>query len=103
MRLILSSLALEDIALIHDYTVDEWGLEQALKYVNALWDALEEIAETPNRWRVRDDIYKGSRARVCGSHLVIYREREGSLEVSRILHGAMNIRDNVPANFMGFP
>ena len=52
MRLILSSLALEDIALIHDYTVDEWGLEQALKYVNALWDALEEIAETPNRWRV---------------------------------------------------
>ena len=101
MRLIFSALALEDIELIHDYTVDEWGEEQALKYVNALWDALDEIAENPDRWRLRDDIYNGCRARVCGSHLVIYRERGGHVEISRILHGAMNLRDFVPRDFMG--
>ena len=33
MRLRFSKLALDDIALIHDYTVGEWGQEQAVKYV----------------------------------------------------------------------
>jgi plasmid stabilization system protein ParE len=41
MRLRLSQLALEDIDRIDDYyTVDQWGTEQADKYVHALWDAL---------------------------------------------------------------
>ncbi len=101
MRLILSALALEDIALIHDYSADEWGEEQAQKYVRALWDALEEISSAPKRWRLRDDIFKGCRARVCGSHLVIFRERDGQVKISRVLHGAMNVRDFVPGNFMG--
>lgn len=101
MRLRLSKLALRDITLIHDYTVGEWGGEQAVKYVNALWDALEEIAATPERWRLRHDIYQSCRARVCGSHLIIYRTREGQVEISRILHGAMNLNDHVPWDFMG--
>ena len=48
MRLRLSKLAIEDITLIHDYTVGEWGEEQAVKYVHALWDALEEVAAYGN-------------------------------------------------------
>jgi toxin ParE1/3/4 len=101
MRLRFSKLALDDIALIHDYTVGEWGEEQALKYVGALWDALGEIATAPDRWRLRPDIYPGSRTRVCGSHLIIYRTRDGKVEISRILHGAMNLRAHVPRDFMG--
>ena len=31
MRLRLSQLALDDIALIHDYTLGEWGEDQAVK------------------------------------------------------------------------
>ena len=57
MRLRFSKLALDDIALIHDYTVGEWGEEQAVKYVGSLWDALEEIAAAPERCRLRPDIY----------------------------------------------
>lgn len=101
MRLRFSKLALDDIALIHDYTVGEWGEAQAVKYVGALWDALEEIAADPERWRLRPDIYQGSRARVCGSHLIIYRTRDGRVEISRILHGAMNLREQMPRDFMG--
>jgi plasmid stabilization system protein ParE len=41
MRRRLSKLALEDIAQIHDYAAAEWGAEQAVKYINALWDAFE--------------------------------------------------------------
>ncbi|MDZ4289894.1 MAG: type II toxin-antitoxin system RelE/ParE family toxin [Prosthecobacter sp.] len=97
----LSRLAQEDIALIHDFTFGEWGEEQAVKYVTALLDALDEINATPDRWRLRDDIYPGCRARVCGSHLIIYRLHEGTVEFSRILHGAMNFSDHIPRDFMG--
>lgn len=96
----LSRLAQEDIALIHDYTVAEWGDEQAIKYVSALLGALDEINQTPERWRVRNDIYPGCRARVCGRHLIIYRVKDGRAEFSRILHGAMNLKEHIPPAFM---
>ena len=101
MRLRLSSLALDDLTAIHDYTLDKWGEEQAVKYVHAVWDALEEIAAAPERWRLRPDIYRGCRARRSGRHLIIYRVREGTLEISRILHGTMNLREHLPRDFMG--
>jgi plasmid stabilization system protein ParE len=74
---------------------------QAVKDVGALWDALEEIAAAPDRWRLRPDLYPGCRARICGRHLIIYRTRENRVEISRILHGAMNLRDHIPRDFLG--
>jgi plasmid stabilization system protein ParE len=64
MHLRFSKLALDDLTLIHDYTVGEWGEDQAVKYVNALWDALEEISAAPERWRLRPDIYEGCQAAI---------------------------------------
>ena len=101
MRLRLSRLALDDIAQIHDYTAAEWGAEQALKYVGALWDALEEVQRAPERWRLRPDIHSGARACVSGRHLIIYRVRDERIEVSRILHGSMRLPDHVPQAFIG--
>lgn len=43
----LSKLAQEDIALIHDYTVAQWGEEQAMLYISGILDALEEIKSAP--------------------------------------------------------
>ena len=59
---------------------------------------MEMLAE---RWRLRPDIYEGCRARVCASHLIIYRVHEGTVQIGRILHGAMNLREHVPQNFLG--
>ena len=101
MRLRISRLALDDIAQIYDYTAAEWGVEQAVQYVNALWDALEDLQRAPERWRLRPDICTDARARVSGQHLVIYRVRAERIEVSRILHGSMNLRDHVPQDFLG--
>lgn len=101
MSLRLSQLALEDIALIHDYTLQKWGEQQAVTYMHDLWNALEEIKVTPDRWREPPQIHPGCRARVCGSHLIIYRVRAGVVEISLILHGAMDPRRHVPPDFMG--
>jgi plasmid stabilization system protein ParE len=36
-----------------------------------------------------------------GCAAFIYRVREGMVEISRILHGSMNLSDHIPPNFMG--
>ena len=99
MRLKLSKLALEDIESIYDYTVAEWGNEQADRYVGALWDAMLAIEKEPERWRLRRDIHPGCRTCLSGRHLIIYRIGVGGIEISRILHGAMNLRDHIPPGF----
>jgi toxin ParE1/3/4 len=100
MRLHLSRLALQDLAAIYDFTVGAWGKDQATKYVSQLWDSLEEIREAPERWRLRPDIYPNCRARACERHLIIYRSHGGAVQISRILHGAMNIQEHIPPLFM---
>ena len=64
--------------LIHDYTVGEWGEEQAVKYVHALWDALEEVAATPGRGGCDPTFMKAAArgfARVTSSFTGCMRER----------------------------
>ena len=72
-----------------------------MKYVGTPWDALQEVAATPERWRLRPDIYEGCRARVFQSHLIIYRVHERAVQISRILHGAMNLHEHMPHDFFG--
>ncbi len=91
MRLRLSKLALADLEEIHDFTLNRWVEEQASHYLGMLWDALEEIQMDPTRWRLRPDIHKEARVRVCGRHLIIYRIHNERVEVSRLLHGARKL------------
>lgn len=99
MRLKLSKLALQDIESIYDHTVAEWGDAQADRYVGALWDAMLAIEKAPERWRLRKDIHPGCRAYLSGSHLIIYRVGNSGIEISRILHGAMNLPNHIPPGF----
>ena len=99
MRLRLSKLALADLEEIHDFTQNRWGEEQATHYLGMLWDALEEIQMDPTRWRLRPDIHKEARVRVCGRHLIIYRIHNERVEVSRLLHGARKLPENMPPSF----
>lgn len=99
MRLKLSKLALEDIESIYDHTVAEWGDEQADRYVGALWEAMLAIEQAPERWRLRKDIHPACRACLSGRHLIIYRSGKRGIEISRVLHGAMNLREHIPPGF----
>jgi plasmid stabilization system protein ParE len=81
--------------------VKQCGEAQAQRYIAALWSAMEEIKQSPDRWRVRNDIHPGCRARISGRHLIIYRSRAGTVEIGRILHGSMRLPDHLPTDFMG--
>lgn len=53
---ILSPAARADIGQIWDYTAERWGEEQAERYVLAIRDACQELAEGTRRSRAADEI-----------------------------------------------
>ena len=96
----LSRLALSDLEDIHDYTRIKWGEEQSELYSGHLATALETIARQPERWRLRNDLCPGCRVCLSGKHAILFRIRERQVEVSRILHSAMDFGLHLPSDFM---
>ena len=101
MRMRLSKLALGDLDSIYSRTVEKWGREQADRYVGDIWDAFEKVAQTPERWRLRNELYPGCRICFIGRHAILYRIHEGRVEIARVLHDAMDLPRHIPRDFMG--
>ena len=100
MRLRLSKLALGDLDEIYVYTYKRWGFEQAERYTAMLWDAMESLPSAPERWRLRRDLHPECRICFAGQHAVLYRVRDGRIEVARVLHGMMNFPQHISKNLM---
>ena len=101
MRLRLSRRAYADLDSIYADTIARWGQAQADRYLNALWAALEKVAATPERWRLRDDLHPGCRICFSGRHAILFRIHRGRAEIARVLHDAMDFRRHLPGDFMG--
>jgi toxin ParE1/3/4 len=84
--------ARSDIDAIWDYTVQSWGVQQALHYLNGLRDVCTELADNPELGKCRDELYKGLRVYPSGKHLVFYLIIENGIDVVRILHGSMDVQ-----------
>jgi toxin ParE1/3/4 len=101
MRMRLSKLALGDLDSIYSHTVEIWGRDQADRYIAAIWAAFEKITETPERWRLRDELHPGCRICFIGRHAILYRIHKGRVEIARVLHDAMDFPRHIPGDFMG--
>lgn len=101
MRMRLSKLARGDLDSIYSHTIRKWGREQADHYLNDIWDTFEKITQTPERWRLRNELHPGCRICFTGRHAVLYRIREGRVEIARVLHDAMDFPRHIPKDFMG--
>ena len=51
------------------------------------------LARTPGMGRRRTDLRLDLRSLAVGNHVIFYRELEPSIEIVRVLHGAMNLPD----------
>lgn len=82
-----------DLFNIYTYTYRTWGLTQAVKYTDALRDAISWLAEHPERPGTidRSSIRSGYRSYHQQRHLIFYRAVEGYLEIIRILHDSMDV------------
>jgi toxin ParE1/3/4 len=85
----LSARAEADLIDIGDYTLNNWGADQALRYLNALEACCESLVARPEMGRACEHVRPGLRRMECGRHVVFYRIESGGIMVSRILHQRM--------------
>jgi toxin ParE1/3/4 len=85
----LSKLARLDLVDVADYTLDTWGMEQTLRYLDGLEACFNRIAETPRIGRRCDRIKPGYRRLEHERHVIIYRPEPAGIFISRVLHQGM--------------
>ncbi len=85
----LSPAAQGDLDGIFDYTVTQWGLEQAVRYTQALEAACADLAEAPSQGQDCGHIRPGYRRRAAEHHFIYYRITDYGIAVMRILHERM--------------
>ena len=83
--------ARSDLGSIWDYTVEAWGEEQAERYLRALNQAFETLAERPRLGRLYDEVREGLRVYPSGRHLIFFFVTEGGIDVARVLHERMDV------------
>jgi toxin ParE1/3/4 len=87
----LSREADHDLEEIFDYTLCEFGLEQAIIYVSEFEGAFVILVANPEPGRKRDEIRNGLRSFVKGNHTIFYRILKNHIRIVRILHGSRDI------------
>ena len=95
-RFVLTPRARADLDENWDYTAEQWGLDQAEKYVRQLWSDIAAIADRPTLGRECADVRPGYRKYPSGSHGLFYRLSKSRLDVVRILHERMDHERHFP-------
>lgn len=85
----LSKLARLDLVDITDYTLDTWGVEQTIRYLDGLEACFNRLAETPKIGRRCDRIRPGYRRFEYEKHVILYRADTDGIFVGRVLHQGM--------------
>ena len=91
MRLTFAPAAAEDIDRIWDYTAENWGVDQADKYVDDIKDVCGSLADGKKKGRkvhARSGYFKYA----VGRHYVFFRRQTAEIEVIRILHQSMDMK-----------
>lgn len=85
----LSPAAQRDLEDIFDYTVAEWGLPQAFRYIDQIEAACIAVAEAPQAAVACDHIRAGYRRRTVQRHAIYFRPEPYGAAIIRILHDRM--------------
>ena len=83
----LSPRAQHDLESIFDYTVAQWGLPQAIRYIEA---ACAALAQAPLQSQNCATIKQGYRRRNVEQHAIYFRQTAYGIAVIRILHQRMD-------------
>jgi len=89
----ISQLANRDIESIWIYTLENWSVEQADRYLNLILDEVEFLAANPESGqdygKVIDDYF---RSRIK-SHFIFYKinKEKNEIHIIRVLHQRMDI------------
>ena len=82
----LTSSAESDLAEIADYTIENFGIEKARRYRDALEACFQTIADNPKLGREADEIAPTLRRHQHKSHVVFYLPESKDVLIVRVLH-----------------
>ena len=85
----LSRLAAEDFRAIYEYTLLNFGANQADAYTDDLDSALQLLTNSPLMGHEHPEIADGVRRHDHQKHAIFYRQRESDIFIIRILHQQM--------------
>lgn len=95
-KYVLTKKAVEDLSNIWEYTYDEWSESQADIYYELLIDSFVEISVNPKMRKKYEEIEKNLLGSMVGKHIVFYRIlKPTEVEIIRILHGSMNLKNRL--------
>ena len=81
----LSPNAVADLERIWFYGLEKWGVAQADRYIEALYQRFSELVENPRQYPAVDEIYRGYRRSVCGSDSIYYRIDGVDVEIMAVI------------------
>ena len=95
MKVRLARSAVKDLAQIGRHTRANWGERQAVRYRELLKARFEWLTRNRALWRERRDLGSGIFACREQSHVIVFRTRGEVLEILRVLHVRMDIRQHL--------
>jgi toxin ParE1/3/4 len=81
----LSNEAKDDLIRIHQYGIREFGVAQADKYFDSLFEYFEIISKRPFSFESVDYLKKGYRRCVCGADSIFFKVNENTVEIMAIV------------------
>jgi len=90
-KIILSEAADADLENIFDYTLDEFGVDQAVSYVSGFDEVFDMISENPEIGRERKEIRDELRSLNKDKYIIFYRTFSDHVRIVRILHGSRDL------------
>lgn len=86
----LSRRAASDLAEIADYTIAEFGIEQARRYRDQLQACFQSLLANPQLGRSAEDVAPGLRRIRQQAHVVFFKVERDGLLIVRVLHHSMD-------------
>ena len=86
----LSRRAVSDLAEIADYTIAEFGIDQARRYRDQLQACFRSLLANPQLGRSAEEVAPGLRRIRQQAHVVFYRVERDGLLIVRVLHHSMD-------------
>ena len=92
----LTIKAVDDLTRIWNYTFDKWSENQADTYYLMLLENFNKIARNPESGKNYSGVTRNLFGIKAGSHIIFYRKiEENEVEITRILHEKMDLRNRI--------
>jgi len=87
----LSLEAVDDLENIFEYTLYQFGYDQAIKYLDTFDAIFDNLCLNPYLGRIRGELIAELRSINHKNHLIFYRIKNNKIIILRILYGARDL------------